>query len=108
MSPHHKVEAPKPVCRVGPDAAATIVAKVKAIHRADGGGSYVFIDPSMNVYVVSELKPAAHEWVKTRFKWLVGAYSNIRGKPIEGLTVTQDGVTEDISEHLADLARVEA
>lgn len=108
MRPHHKIEAPKPLCVVGPDAAEIIVAKVKAIHRADGVGSYVFIDPAMNVYVISELKPMANAWVADRFKWLVGAYSTIRGKPIAGLTATVNGVSEDIAEHLADLGRVTA
>ena len=78
-----------------------------------GAGAYVFIDREMNCYVVSELRSVAATWVKVHFGWLVGFYT---GKRLNGekrnpdgtpyLTATVAGLTEDVTEHLKDLARL--
>ncbi len=107
MHAHHKQEAPKPLCVVDPHspgtAAKLIVGKIKATRRAEGAGSYLYIDTDMNVYVISEQKPASLEWVKTHFTWLVGRYLPLRG---EGLGLSSELLSEDIGEHLTDLARL--
>lgn len=109
VRPHHKQETPLRFCVVDPAsptiAAKLIVGRIKATRRAEGAGSYLYIDTEMNAYVISEQKPAALEWVKTHFAWLVGRYLPLRG---EGMKLSPELLSEDIGEHLADLARVSA
>lgn len=119
-----KDRAPEPFCRVKPDrpqdAAVSIVARIKAIRRAQGGGSYLFIDTDMNAYVVSESQSIALVWLRERFAWVVGCYLPRKPSQLtatlvsgyrdtkEGLTVTVAGIAEDMVEHLADLRRTKA
>jgi len=90
---------------------------VKANQHACAG-SYLFIadaDPDTErhpVYVVSELRSVAQEWIKTRFRWLVAFYaparSNGKVRNDDGSTYLQAsvaGITEDVTAHLVDLAR---
>lgn len=116
MRPHHKTEAPKPLCQVDPDdpglAAVLIVEKVRANQRASRGMTcltYVFIDPEMTVYAISEMHTAAREWAADlggHWLWLVGVYSSAKRPRGDGMTTTVEGVRADVVEHIADLRRV--
>ena len=106
LCPHHKQEAPKVFCIVDPSnpeaAAKLIVGRIKATRRAEGAGSYLYIDTDMQAYVISEQKPAALEWVRSHFPWLVGRYLPLRG---EGMKLSPALLAEDVASHLLDLAR---
>lgn len=105
LRPHHNESMPRPLCVVDPThpdaAAALIYGRVKALRRAEGAGSFLFIDQAMNVYVINEQSATADEWAVKHWPWFVGAYKPTRGKPIEGLTATLPGICEDVRDHLA-------
>ena len=113
--PFRQQWTPEPYCTVDPDhpeiAAGLIVARIRAIRRAEGSATYLFVDTLMNAYVVSESRPAAKAWIKTKFRWLVGYYvagrSNAKNQ-VEGLSATIPGLTEDLAQHLLDLKRTGA
>lgn len=86
-----------------PDIVA-IVARVACIERARSCGAYLFIDPDLRAFVITEEKPMAREWLRTHFPWLVALYAPKSTKGVPALAPTLQGVTEDVKEHLADLA----
>jgi hypothetical protein len=93
--------------------------EVRRIQRL-GAGSYLFIADATpgamhEVFILSELRSITPHWLRDHFRWLVAFYSprrkdgskrNPDGTPY--LTATEAGLTEDITEHLADLRRVMA
>ena len=94
---------------IAPSAEA-IVARILEIERSRGAGSYLFIDATMHAFVITEEKPLALQWVKSRFRELVGYYRTVRpaDKRIPVLVPDLRGLTEDIHDHLGDLRRVVA
>lgn len=110
----HQVFAPRILAVVDPAAPAAaarrILHTVKEIHRSGGCGSYVYVDRDLQVFVISEERSVAQEWIKAHFDWLVGFYvtGRTRGPAIPHLHATVDGITEDIVGHMADLRRAEA
>lgn len=112
MIPHrHRTGIPRPACVLDPAhmalAVAEIVRRVRAHQRAGKGSTFVYIDPELRVYTIHEQHLAAREWaadLKGRWRWLVGVYS--AGSRVAGLCATAEGVTEDVTEHLADLRRL--
>lgn len=114
----HTEHAPAPVTVLDPEhlepAIAAIRARVIRLKRS-GAGSYLFIDDTMQAFVISELQSIATTWVREHFGWLVafyaprrrdGALVNPDGTPY--LTATVGGVTEDVREHLIDLRTARA
>lgn len=89
-----------------PAAARAIATAVKGYRRRCGCGSYLFIDPDMRAYVIHEQHSIAQDWTRTRFRSLVGFYLPLAHQ--RGLDASLSGLTEDVTEHLADLARVSA
>jgi len=112
VRPHrHRSGTPKAVCTLDPAciglAAAEIVDRVRANQRGGRGSSYLYIDHDMSVYVIHEQHAAAREWatdLKGRWHTFVGVYQASRDRG-EGLSVSLQGVFEDIREHLIDLRR---
>lgn len=114
---HHQDNAPLPLVVLNPldplDVVLAIRAEVKRIRRC-GAGSYVFISPAMDVFVVSELRSVAGTWVKTHFGWLVAFYAPktkagdkyFNGLPFMAATV--NGIAEDVECHLCDLRRLQS
>jgi hypothetical protein len=110
----HQDHEPTPLVVLDPctpiGAVLEIRAEVMRLQRT-GAGSYLFIDPAMHVFVVSELRSVAAVWVKQHFGWLVAFYAprtksgekRINGVPFMAATV--DGITEDVEQHLLDLRR---
>ncbi len=109
----HKDHAPVPLLVINP---ADVLAGAKVIRREvvrlqrTGAGSFVFIAPNLEAFVVSDLRSVAQAWVRERFGWLVALYSPRRsngetrwtdGSPILAATVA--GIAEDIGEHLRGL-----
>lgn len=83
-----------------------VLNRIRSTQAARGCGCYLFIDEALRVYVIPEEKTAAAEWVKTRFRALVGYYSTrSRGARVPWLAPTRDGLLEDITDHLADTGR---
>lgn len=113
--PHRRDQQPRVLTILDRDNLAhgvlTIIRAIKDHRRRYGCGSYLFIDQTMTAYVITEEQSVAHDWIRNRFASLVGLYCPVAhqrglnappGVP-EGLTVTVDGVTEDVTEHLAGL-----
>lgn len=102
--PHRNSTAPRALCVVdptNPDAAAALIySRVKVLRRAEGAGSYLFIDPAMNVYVLNEQSAHAADWAVSHWAWFVGAYKTVHREVIEGLTATLPGICEDVRDHL--------
>lgn len=74
--------------------------RIRATQAARGCGCYLFIDEALRVYVIPEEKPAALEWVKTRFPALVGFYA-LKGRGnLPWLSATMEGLREDVAGHL--------
>lgn len=112
IRPHHNEKPPRALCVVDPGhpeaAVALIFARVKAIRRSEGAGTFLFIDPAMNAYVINEQAAAAAEWAVSHWADFVGAYTPVRGHQVEGLSASLAGIGEDVRCHLADMARVPA
>jgi hypothetical protein len=91
-----------------PEAAAWLLARVLQIRDHQCCAAFIYIGPNMHVYVIPEDRPIAQRWVTEHFGWLVGVYDRIHpaGRPIMRPSVA--GLIEDITDHLADLARVKA
>lgn len=114
----HQEHAPRVLVTVNPEAtslAVTIIRDEVIRLKRTGAGCYLFIDSENNAYVLSELRSVTATWLRERFGWLVACYAprrrdgskrNPDGTPY--LTATVAGITEDVTEHLADLARVAA
>ena len=111
----HQEHAPTVLAVLDPksliDAVLQVQSEVRRLQRT-GAGSYLFVDPDLRVFVVSELRSVAAVWVKSHFGWLVAFYApktkagakSINGVPF--LTATVDGITEDLEQHLLDLQRI--
>lgn len=106
--PLHKVHAAKALLVIDCADPAAAVAKIAAVinetERARGCGTYLFIDPdTREVTTISETRACVHDWIKGRFGWLVGYYRTtevlLHGR-IEPLRPTQDGLLEDVRDHL--------
>lgn len=94
---------PTSACSVNPDDMVSFVTVIAAAiaetKRARGCGTYLFIDPELNAYLIPEERPAALEWVKTKLTWMVGAYE----QKAKGPTLELDRLGEDVAEHLKEL-----
>lgn len=106
-APFHQCWTPVPVGTLDPNAPApmarALVQKIRVAHRDRGMGSYVFIDPERQVYVLTEDKPAAQQWVRERFGWLVGFYAMVHRTGIPMLKPTAEGLVEDMLEQLEQM-----
>ena len=110
----HKDLEPTPLVRVNPeepiDAVLVIRDEIRRLQRT-GVGSYLFIDPELQAYVVSEVRSVAAAWLKQHFDWLVAFYAprtkqgskTVNGVPFMAATV--EGLVEDIEQHLKDQRR---
>jgi hypothetical protein len=87
---------------------AAVIDQVRRIHKDRWCGSFVFIDTALNVYVIAEERTVALDWVRTRFRDLVGKYqTSARGNDAEPwLSPTPDGLAEDFTDHLRQLGVV--
>lgn len=111
-NPCRRQQAPRPLLVIDPahlDAGvAEILMTIKQHRRRYGCGSYLFIEPSMTVYVITEEQSIVQEWIRSRFSWLVGRYCPVAHQkglraPLgvnDGMTATFDGVREDVADHL--------
>lgn len=89
------------------DAIALVLKRIRSTQSARGCGCYLFIDEELLVFVIPEEKSVAMEWVKTRFRTLVGFYTTRhRGARDPWLAPTVDGLVEDIAGHLDDMRRL--
>lgn len=89
-----------------------IVAQIRLTRRKRTCGSYVFVTPEADVYVISEESPAAERWILEHLTWLVGLYCpkkvtltapHCLGEVVE---LDLEGLDRDIAEHLEQIARV--
>ncbi len=118
--PKHQNHAPEPLTLLNPkriDMTVHAIRHAVQANRHAGGASYLFIadadaDGLHRVFVISELRSVAKEWVREKFRWLVAFYAPRRGdgsnRNDDGTPFLQasiKGVTEDVLAHLADLAR---
>ena len=105
--PFRQCWTPVPVGTLDPNAPApmarALVQKIKAAHRDRGMGSYVFIDPERQVYVLTEDKPAAQQWFRERFGWLVGFYAMVHRPGVPMLKPTPEGLVEDMLEQIEQM-----
>lgn len=96
----HQQWEPVPVLTLDPADLAlgldTLTEKIAAIRRARWCGAYLFVAPTLEAYVVSEEKPAALHWVRTKRQWLVGLYGS-QGQ------VVRDVLASDAIRHLQGL-----
>ena len=103
---------PEPVTRadVLADALPVIEAHIRLTRRKRTCGSFVFISPERDVFVLSEESNIAADWVLTKLPWMVGLYcpKKVRIQVPAGLGEVVDldleGLEGDIAEHLAGLA----
>lgn len=80
--------------------AQALAAKVAEVGRARGCGAFLFVDEADQAYVVNEEHAAAMEWVRDRFDWLVGFYSNT-GRRFRGVApFAPPDIAGDLAEHL--------
>lgn len=110
----HQEHEPRPLVVLNPDylrpAVLAIKDEIKRLQRC-GAGSYLYVDEQYQVFIVSELRSVAGLWVKRHFGWLVAFYAprtKKGSKKFNGevfLQATEQGITEDLEAHLADLSR---
>lgn len=101
----------EPVTRVDvlADALPVIEAHIRLTRRKRTCGSFVFITPERDVFVLSEESNIAADWVLTKLPWLVGLYCQKKVKlqaPYclgEVVELDLEGLEGDIAEHLAQL-----
>lgn len=103
----HQEHTPEHVVVIEPDevgsAAEVIRCRIRRAQHA-GGGAYLFIDEELRAYVLTDLQSIAATWLREHFDWLVGYYASKQGKgPNPYLEATQQGLIEDVGQHLADL-----
>jgi len=105
-SPLHRVDNPTHLCVLDADnlpaGASRIVTRIRSMNSARGCGAYLFVDEERRAYLLSEDRPVSQKWIRDRFVWLVGCY-----KPVPSgrhLSVTVDGLVEDLADHLRGLA----
>lgn len=111
-------QAPRPALLLNPErmdeSIATILRTIKRCRRREGCGCYLFIEPTMTVFILTENQHIAQKWIRERFRAFVGTYcpvSHQRGLAApkgvaEGMTATFDGVREDVIDHLRGLGVV--
>lgn len=96
----HQQWEPVPVLTLDPDCIGpsvdVLAAKIASIRKARWCGAYLFIAPTLEAYVVSEEKPAALHWVRTKRQWLVGLYGS-QGQ------VVRDVLASEAAKHLQGL-----
>lgn len=91
-----------------------IEAQIRLTRRKRTCGSYVFVTPQADVYILSEESNSASEWVVKHVAWLVGLYCpkkvQLTAPHCLGEVVDLDleGLAEDIADHMAQLAKVNA
>ena len=106
--PYRQHRNPSHLLLVNPDeipaAARAIATAIKGYRRRCGCGSYLFIDPDMRAYVIHEQQAIAQEWIRSKFRSLVGFYLPLAHQ--RGLDASLAGLTEDVAEHLSDLQAV--
>lgn len=103
----HQSHAPEPICQINPEdiseAVGILYQRIKAIRRNEGAGTYLYITANFQAFAVSETRPCATDWVKTRFKELVGYYNYVRRHNLPILKPTHAGLAEDIEDHIREL-----
>ena len=103
----HQSHAPEPICQINPEdiseAVGILYQRIKAIRRNEGAGTYLYITATYQAFAVSETRPCATDWVKTRFKELVGYYNYKRRLGLPILKPTMAGLLEDVTEHLSQI-----
>lgn len=106
----------KPMTRVDvlANALPIIEAQIRLTRWKRTCGSFVFVSPQGDVYVISEESPLADEWVLSKLTWLVGLYCQKKvtlTAPYclgEVVDLDLEGLAGDIAEHLEQLARITA
>lgn len=114
-SPFHcrsKGAGPSPHCLLSSTdidtAAQSIAGAVYGISTSRGCSALLFVSPEMQVFVLSEERALAQQWLREHFAWFVGTYRPPAGRHdyrSKHLDATVDGIAEDLAEHLKDLAR---
>lgn len=104
---YHQLHEAEPLFTVELDnlqaAAEKLHKRIKTIRRNEGVGTYLFVDRELNAYPISESRPCAKDWVRTRFKELVGYYNYVRRNDLPILKPTIEGLLEDLQDHIQDL-----
>lgn len=84
-------------------AADLLAGRIRAIRYRQECATYLYVDPvTLNAYAIPECKPAAEQWVRGQFGWLVGVYDLVHRKDAPMLKPTPEGIAEDLREHLTD------
>lgn len=86
-------------------AARRVVAKIREHENKRGCGTYVYVNPQLQVFAVSEEASSAPRWMNEHFGWLVGFYRTVRPahKRIPVLAVTAGGIAEDLVEQVEQM-----
>ena len=104
QAPRHRQYAPRVVATINPEAPqfaiALILQRIAQIQTRYGTGAYLFIDDTMQAYVLHDEHTATQPWLRQHFTWLVGFYSRAKLAGVPWLTATPEGLAEDIGEHL--------
>lgn len=109
--PMRQAHTPEPFMQINPSRvahdAAFVRAEVMASHRRWGAGAYLFVSPSLQVFVISELRSVAMPWLAEHTGWLVGFYVPCRPEGRRKyVPVPLAVITDDLEQHLADLLRL--
>lgn len=102
----HQSHEPRVFCVIANVAEA--VTKIVARIRRDENvycsvGTYLYIRPDGTAYLVREELTCSQRWIGEHFAWLVGFYTKLPN-PNKGLSLAAEGMAEDITEHMRQIA----
>jgi hypothetical protein len=87
--------------------APTVAATIRRTVQQKGCPVHLFVCPHGSVYVVPETHPAAATWPMAKFAWFVGTYAYVHRGHESMLRPDDDGILEDLAEHMADVIPAE-
>lgn len=68
---------------------------------------HLFVSRAGGVFLVAETHPAAARWPMEHFAWFVGTYAYVHRGADSMLRPDDEGIREDLEEHMADLIPAE-
>lgn len=96
---------PVPLCAVTlecvEDVAHMVGDMIGTIERARGCGAYLFVSPARQVYVLSEERTVAGEWLRFRAEWLVGYYRTVGSRKKRRPGARPEEIAGDLLAHMA-------